>query len=158
MPTAEAQKLVDWLKPRLTAYQDRHPGAGWPEFMRAESQQVNYYLLEDAEFLPEPESPVAQPDANADLEVAQGIVRQMHGGLIIGTLDSHYSQFLDRPVEKWGHRSPRQLMADELGRARVNLWLEVLEQAEESRRAIGQPAYDVNRLRSQLGLLGPGVF
>ncbi|MCW5853072.1 MAG: DUF2384 domain-containing protein, partial [Anaerolineae bacterium] len=77
---------------------------------------------------------------------------------IIGTLDQHYSQWLDKPIEGWGNRSPRQLMADEPGQARVQLLLSVLERAEDVRRAAGQPAYDVNRLRAQLGLLGAGVF
>lgn len=159
MSMGVAEQLVEWLKPRFAAYQAGHPRATWPHFLRAEGQIFNAFLMEDADFLPMPEeSGLALPDEDEDLYVAEAIVRQMHGGLIVGTLDSHYGQYLDRPIAEWGNRSPRQLMADELGRARIELWLEVLERAEASRRAIGQPAYDVNRLRSQLGLLGPGVF
>lgn len=159
LPPARGEALTAYLRPRFAAYQDRHPRAGWPDFLRDESYLVNHYLLEDPDFLPAPPpSPVAQPDVNADLQVAQDIVRQMHGGLIIGSLDQHYASWLDKPVQAWGNRSPRQLLADERGRQRVTLWLDVLEEAEQSRRALGQPAYDVNRLWAQLGLLGPGVM
>ncbi|MCW5882474.1 MAG: SEC-C domain-containing protein [Anaerolineae bacterium] len=159
MPMEVAERLVEWLKPRFAAYQAGHPGATWPQFLRAEGQVFNAFLMADADFLPAPEeSDVALPSVDDDVRVAEGIVRQMHGGLIVGTLDSHYGQYLDRPIAEWGNRSPRQLMADEVGRERVELWLEALERAEANRRAVGQPAYDVNRLRSQLGLLGPGVF
>ncbi|MFN8484664.1 MAG: SEC-C domain-containing protein [Anaerolineae bacterium] len=155
--TEKAQALAEWLKPRFAAYQAQHYGATWDTFMRDESYLVTYFLLEDPEFAPPP-SRVAQAQEDRDQEIARGLVRQLHSGIIVGTLDQHYSAFLDKPVEGWSNRSPRQLMADERGRARVELWLEMLEDAEEARRAMGQPAYDVNRLRGQLGMLGRGVF
>ena len=158
MPVKRAAELVEWLTPRFEAYQAQRYGARWPDFLKAESYLVNHFLLTDAEFLPAPKSPVATPDRNRELEIAEEAVRRVHSGLIIGTLDQHYSQWLDRPIEGWGNRSPRQLMADEAGQARVQLLLSVLERAEDVRRAAGQPAYEVNRLRAQLGLLGAGVL
>ena len=157
LPQERAQALVEWLKPRLAAYQGQHYGATWDAFMRDESHLVTYFLLEDPEFMPPP-SRVDSPQQDKDQEIARGLVRQLHSGIIIGTLDQHYSAFLDKPVEGWGNRSLRQLMADERGRERVELWLEMLADAEEARRAMGQPAYDVNRLRGQLGMLGKGIF
>lgn len=158
MPVDKANELVEWLKPKYSAYQAQRAGAKWPEFLRASSHLFNHFLLEDPDFLPLPAPSVAKPDPDAEIQIAQTAVRQVHSGLIIGSLDQHYGQWLDKPIEGWGNRSPRQLMADELGRARVEVLLKVLETAEERRREIGQPAYDVRRLRAQLGMLGPGVF
>ncbi|MFN8499118.1 MAG: SEC-C domain-containing protein [Anaerolineae bacterium] len=157
LETEKARALAEWLKPRFSAYQEQRYGATWDTFMRDESHLVSYFFLEDPEFKAPPPY-VERPHVDRDEEIARDLVRKLHSGIIIGTLEQHYSAFLDKPVEEWNNRSLRQLMADERGRERVELWLEILAEAEEARRAMGQPAYDVGRLRGQLGMYGRGVF
>ncbi|MDH7486041.1 MAG: hypothetical protein QHJ81_07160 [Anaerolineae bacterium] len=67
-------------------------------------------------------------------------------------LRQQYEQWPDQPNEALGGKTPRQAVQDAQGRVRVVEMLKVIEYLQEQRRLAGQPWYDVNQTRRDLGL------
>ncbi len=148
-------ELKGFVELRYRAYQERHYGRKWPDFLRDSGYLVNHFIVE--KLLPElaPQGVIETPasvDASAE---AREIVRQMQAGIITGTLDQYYARWTETPVAAWGGKTPREMVQTDAGRERVIAVLDVLGEVERTKAASGQPAYDVNRLALRLGLVKP---
>jgi len=67
-------------------------------------------------------------------------------------LRERYGNWADEPVEGLGGKTPREAIEDPEGRAKVIEMLKIAEFIEEGRRRAGEPWYDVNQIRRELGL------
>jgi hypothetical protein len=72
--------------------------------------------------------------------------------LIQKELDKHYATWPDIPLPALGGKTPRQAVRTSEGQKQVAEILKQIEYVEESKRLRGEPYYDVNRLRRELGL------
>ncbi|MBI3943763.1 MAG: SEC-C domain-containing protein [Chloroflexi bacterium] len=121
----------------------------WREFLKKSGQLISQNLMNLAP-LPALTQEVAA--TNPDEETARNIARRMTGQVILGTMESHYQSWVNKPIPEWSNQTPRQLVRTPSGRSRLELLLEALDDLETGRRASGQPFYDVWRLRQLLGL------
>jgi hypothetical protein len=140
--------LQTYAQERFQAYQDRHSGATWADFLRDLGYLLNHFLLDSIE-----PPTVLVPKKAPEEMTAHDIVRQMQGAVIVGTLEQHYERWLDTPIQAWGNRTPRQLVRTPEGERRVAELLDELGAVEETKRRLGQPFYGVDRLRARLGLI-----
>jgi hypothetical protein len=140
--------LQAYAQERFQAYQDRHQGATWADFLRDVGYLLNHFVLDKIE----PPRVIVPREAPAEM-TAHDIVRQMQSQVIAGTLEQHYERWLDTPIRAWGNRTPRQLARTPEGERRVAELLDELEAVEGTKRRLGQPYYDVDQLRAQLGLI-----
>ncbi|MFQ5594006.1 MAG: hypothetical protein ACE5HA_07630 [Anaerolineae bacterium] len=67
-------------------------------------------------------------------------------------LRERYENWADEPIEGLGGETPREAIEDPEGRAKVIEMLKIAEFIEEGRRRAGEPWYDVNQIRRELGL------
>ncbi|HID86251.1 MAG TPA: hypothetical protein EYP55_02605, partial [Anaerolineae bacterium] len=94
--------LQAYAQEHFEAYQDRHHGATWADFLRDSGYLFNHFLLDKIE-----PPAVAAPKKALEEMTAHDIVRQMQGQVIAGTLEQHYERWLDTPIRAWGNRTPR---------------------------------------------------
>jgi hypothetical protein len=72
--------------------------------------------------------------------------------VITGYLEDHYSRWPDMPLGALGGGTAREAVKTAAGRAKVEMVLRDIENGEERKRRAGDPAYDVRKLRRELGL------
>lgn len=72
-------------------------------------------------------------------------------------LDDYYEDWLDRNIPALGGRSPRNLSRTGLGRQKIEELLGELSLIEENRARRGEPHYDINRVRTKLGIQESGT-
>ncbi|MBF8264557.1 MAG: SEC-C motif domain protein, partial [Dehalococcoidia bacterium] len=72
--------------------------------------------------------------------------------LLAGLMDKHYQRWLDEPVPALDGQTPRQAVKTKRGRAKVIALLKDFENRDEHRKTQGDVTYDVNKLKSALGL------
>jgi|GEM_PF-2384775 len=155
IPVEVKDELKSFIEVRYHAYQERHYGGQWPDFLRDSGYLVHHFLIERLRPELAPRGEVESPlDADTMAE-AREIVRQMQGAIISGTLDQHYARWTETPIERWGGKTPREMVRTDAGRERVESVLNELEDIERVKAETGQLAYDVNRLRLMLGLIEP---
>lgn len=66
--------------------------------------------------------------------------------------EQQYREWLDESIPALGGKTPREAAQDPEGRAELIELLKSIEYTEERRRRAGEPGFDVNRLRRELGL------
>jgi len=148
LPEGEARSLTEHARQRFQAYQQDHYQATWDDFLRTSAYVLVHFVLDQV--VPRTVERAA-PD---NIEVtAREIVRQMQSAVITGTLEQHYARWADTPVSAWRNRTPRQMLRVRGGRERVEAVLDELERVENVKRVMGQPFYEVDRLRHILGLI-----
>jgi SEC-C motif/Protein of unknown function (DUF2384) len=67
-------------------------------------------------------------------------------------LHEHYAGWVDEPLPALGGKTPREAVRSRAGRESVIDLLRLLENGEERKTRRGEPAYDVNIIRRELGL------
>ena len=72
--------------------------------------------------------------------------------LLAGLMDKHYQRWLDEPLPALEGQTPRQAVKNKRGRAKVIALLKDFENRDEHRKTQGDMTYDVNKLKSTLGL------
>lgn len=155
IPVDVKDELKSFIEPRYRAYQERHYGRKWPDFLRDSGYLVHHFLIE--RLMPDL-APRREVESLLEAETtaeAREIVRQLQGAIISGTLDQHYTRWTETPIEMWGGKTAREMVRTDAGRERVTSVLDELEGIERAKAATGQLAYDVNRLRLMLGLIEP---
>ena len=148
LPPKFKADLQDYAQERFQTYQARYYGATWADFLRDSGYLLNHFVLDK---IAPPTAPV--PKKAPEEMTAHDIVRQIQSRVIVGTLEQHYERWLDTPIRPWGNRTPRQLTRTPEGQRRVAELLDELGAVEETKRRLGQPYYDVDRLRARLGLI-----
>lgn len=68
-------------------------------------------------------------------------------------LEQYYRTWADEPMPALKGRTPRQACRSRRGRAQVVELLNQMEYLEERKKEAGEPHFDVNKLRQELGLL-----
>ncbi|MFZ5597770.1 MAG: antitoxin Xre/MbcA/ParS toxin-binding domain-containing protein [Bacillota bacterium] len=67
-------------------------------------------------------------------------------------LDDYYEKWVNQPVKDFDGKTPREMCKTVHGRARVEELLNELEKMESERIERGEPHYDINKVRSRLGV------
>lgn len=148
LPAAQVDPLTEHARQRFEIYQEEHYQATWDDFLRHSAYALVHFALD--QWLPRT---IERPERDDMHATAWEIVRQMQGGIITGTLEQHYARWADTPVPAWRNRTPRQMLRVRDGREQVEAVLDELERVEEAKRVMGQPFYEVDRLRHILGLI-----
>jgi hypothetical protein len=89
---------------------------------------------------PEPGSEDQPPQSAEQRELLEEILHQ------------HYAAWVDEPVPALGGKTPRQAVRSRAERESVIDLLRLLENGEQRKARRGEPAYDVNIIRRELGL------
>lgn len=82
-----------------------------------------------------------------------GIPPEVERELVGKYLEQHYADWPDRSLPALGGQTPRNAIKTEAGKRAVVELLRDFENGEERNRREGRAAYDINRLRSALGLI-----
>jgi len=80
------------------------------------------------------------------------IPAEINNEMITQVLESHYSKWPDMPLPALRGKTPREAVRTEPGKRKVVALLRDIENGEEHKRRDGGPAYDVGRLRQELGI------
>lgn len=100
--------------------------------------------IESVEDLMERPLPEPSPRERVPPEVADALMREM--------FKEQYEHWVDESIPALGGKTPREAVQDPEGHAQVIELLKSVEYTEEQRRKAGEPWFDVNQLRRQLGL------
>ena len=103
-----------------------------------------FETLEQAMSKPEKRPRRQAPTPEIPPEVEAEVLQQF--------VDKHYATWPDIPLPALGGKTARQAVRTPAGRKQVAEILKQLEFNEEHKRRRGEPYYDVNRLRRELGL------
>jgi hypothetical protein len=67
-------------------------------------------------------------------------------------MEQYYSKWLDMKIPALDGKTPRQAAKNAAGRRKVAELLKQLENSQARERKLGKYAYDVSRLRAELGI------
>jgi hypothetical protein len=91
----------------------------------------------------QPPTPLRRPPS-VPPEVAEASAHEI--------LREEFEKWADKPMEALGGRTPREAVQDPEGRDQVIEMLKIAEFIQEGRRRAGEPWYDINQIRRELGL------
>jgi len=80
------------------------------------------------------------------------IPKSVRDELIGKYMEQHYKEWPDLSLPALGGTTARQAVKTPAGRAQVMALLKDFENGEERKRRDGEPSYDINRVRAELGL------
>ncbi|MFZ5647935.1 MAG: antitoxin Xre/MbcA/ParS toxin-binding domain-containing protein [Bacillota bacterium] len=123
-------------------------------YLKERSHRINSWVVDfafRAYFLDEDMDRAQQQSDISALsgKVSPGIAQQITDAF----LDDYYERWINQPVQALGGKTPRESCKTVHGRAKVEELLRELEKVEKNRMRRGEPHYDVNKVRSRLGLV-----
>jgi hypothetical protein len=150
---ADLPRLLATLRDWRAQYQEEHPGSEYPEFLRQQGYLFNDYVLErmalaerlgahlagEAAFAEGEEDDFEAPDP-ATIETT------------LAWLEREYTAWLDRATPALAGQTPRGALTKPAQRKRLLDLLEEMGEIEASYALVGEPAFEISRLRAALGL------
>ncbi len=98
------------------------------------------------------EQAMAKPEKRPRAKPQPSIPPKVIAEVLQQEMEKHYATWPDVPLPALGGQTARQAVRTPAGRKQVEELLKQLEYREEQNRRRGEPYYDVNRLRRELGL------
>ncbi|MFZ5633016.1 MAG: antitoxin Xre/MbcA/ParS toxin-binding domain-containing protein [Bacillota bacterium] len=156
LPAPYGKPLMKKIRADIGRYIARKGKASFPleNYLRERAHKINAWVMDLALKAVRMSDVDAdqnrrQPGINMSSRIAQRITDMF--------LDDYYEKWINQPVQALDGKTPRESCKTVHGRAKVEEILKKLERMEKSRIKKGEPHYDINKVRVQLGLI-PGEY
>lgn len=154
LPSYHGKHLIKKIKADLERYAARkgQDSFSLDSYLKTRAHKINAWVMDFALKSP-PLSDIEKglnrhhPEASVSLRIAQQITDMF--------LDDYYEKWIKLPSQALDGKTPVESCKTVHGRAKVEELLKELERIERSRVKKGEPHYDINKVRSRLGLI-PG--
>jgi len=149
---ADFPRLLATIRDWYAQYQREQPGATHADFLRQQGFLFNDYVLERMALADRLAAQAAGEDAPAD---AEDDFEPADPALIEATrawLEREYIAWLDRPTPALAGLTPRAAVHEPAQRQRLLNLLDEMGSIEASYALVGEPAFEVSRLRAELQL------
>jgi hypothetical protein len=148
---ADVGTIKTWIERQLGVYAETYPAARLSDFLKERGYLLNHMWLdlEGVEIAPSlaRQSETGMPTPT---EAGRRIAAALRTQVVTGSLHDFYVAWLDSPQEAWQGLSARQMQAEPDGRPYVEAALQAIAALEQERAELGLPAFDVDRLRTEL--------
>ncbi len=150
LPPDCGKPLIMKIKADLDRYaaRSRRKSFSLDRYLRDRAHKINAWMLD---FALNPPDPAGQSQCRPAHSMSSLIAQRITDLF----LDDYYEKWINRPVQALDGKTPRESCKTVEGRAKVEDLLKELEIVEMIRIKKGEPYYDINKVRTRLGLI-PG--
>lgn len=147
LPPDCGRPLIKKIKADLGRYAARKKRDSFSldSYLRDRAHRINAWFMDLAVNPAAPEQKQERPPMSS--RIAQRITDLF--------LDDYYEKWINQPVKALDGKTPRESCQTLHGRAKVENLLKELKKIETNRIRKGEPHYDINKVRTRLGLI-PG--